>query len=39
MKKVKLEIELPEWALAVLYILGCGAFGVILGVIIGLLLS
>lgn len=39
MKKVKFEFELPEWALAILYILGCGAFGAILGVIVGLLLS
>lgn len=39
MKKVKFKIEFPEWALAILYILGCGAIGVILGVIVGLLLS
>jgi hypothetical protein len=39
MKKVKLEIELPEWALAIIYIFECAAFGAILGVIVGLLLS
>lgn len=39
MKKVKLEIELPEWALAIIYILACVTVGAILGVIVGLLLS
>lgn len=39
MKKVKLEIELPEWALAIIYIFECAALGAILGVIAGLLLS
>lgn len=39
MKKVKFESELPEWALAIIYILGCAAFGAIFGVIVGLLLS
>lgn len=39
MKKVKFEFELPEWALAIIYILECAIFGVILGVIVGLLLS
>ena len=39
MKKVKFEIELPEWALAIIYILECTVFGTILGVIVGLLLS
>lgn len=39
MKKAKFEFELPEWALAIIYILECAAFGAILGVIVGLLLS
>lgn len=39
MKKVKFEFELPLWALVILYILGCGVIGAILGVIVGLLLS
>lgn len=39
MKKVKFEFELPKWVLAILYILDCAAFGIILGVIVGLLLS
>lgn len=39
MKKVKFEFELPEWALVILYILGCGMFGTILGVIVGLLIN
>jgi len=39
MKKVKFEFDLPEWALAIIYILGCSVFGVILGAIVGLLLS
>ena len=39
MKKLKLEFEFPEWVLVILYILGCGAFGLILGTIVGLLLS
>lgn len=39
MKKVKFKFELPEWELAIIYILGCAAFGAILGVIVGLLLS
>lgn len=37
MKKVK--FELPLWALVIIYILECSAFGAILGVIVGLLLS
>lgn len=39
MKKVKFEFELPDWALAIIYILECATFGAILGVIVGLLLS
>lgn len=39
MKKVKLEFEIPEWMLAILYVLGCGVIGAILGVIVRLLLS
>jgi len=39
MKKVKLEIEFPEWVLAILYVLGCGVFGAVLGAIVGLLLD
>ena len=39
MKKVKFEFELPTWVLAIIYILECSAFGTILGVIVGLLLS
>ena len=39
MKKVKFEFELPEWVLVILYILGCGVFGAILGTIVGLLLN
>ena len=39
MKKVKFKFELPLWALVIIYILECLAFGAILGVIVGLLLS
>ena len=39
MKMVKFEFELPEWALAIIYILECSVFGAILGVIVGILLS
>ena len=39
MKKVKFEFELPLWALIIIYIFECVAFGAILGVIIGLLLN
>lgn len=40
MKKEKIEFdELPTWVLAIIYILSCSAFGAILGVIVGLLLS
>ena len=38
MKKVKFEFDIPEWELAILYILGCEAIGVILGAIAGLLI-
>jgi len=39
MKKVKFEFELPLWALVIIYILECSAFGALLGAIIGYLLS
>lgn len=39
MKKIKFKFELPVWALAIIYIVECAAFGAILGVIVGLLLS
>ena len=39
MKKVKFDVELPLWALIIIYILECTVFGVLLGVIIGYLLS
>ena len=39
MKNVKFEFELPKWVLVIIYILECSAFGAILGVIVGLLLS
>lgn len=38
MKKVKFEIDIPEWVLAILYILGCGAIGALFAAIIGLLI-
>lgn len=39
MKKLKFKFELPNWALAIIYILECLAFSAILGVIVGLILN
>ena len=37
MKKVKFQFDIPEWAFAFLYILGCVVFGTIFGAIVGFL--
>ena len=35
----KVKFEFPLWVLVIIYLLECSAFGAILGVILGLLLS
>ncbi len=36
---MKIEFEIPDWLYAIIYIIGCGCIGAIIGVIVGLLLS
>lgn len=38
MKKVKFEFDIPEWVLAIIYIIGCGVIGVLFGAIVSLLI-